>query len=98
MHTPHVTFTSQGRLVEHHGIIAAAEIDNQPVICHFLRETLTGLTPRARLSNSLDLFRQHRDVLARHIAAKVADAGLTNDILHLLPSDLRNVPPAHTAA
>ncbi len=88
MTAPHVTFTSQGRLAERNGVVVAAEIDGKPVLCHFLRETLTHLDPQASHANSLDLFRHCRDALIPHLAAKAARASPGSEFLHLLPCDL----------
>lgn len=88
MTSPHITFVSQGRLVERNGVIVAAEIDGKPVLCHFLRETLTRLQPKARHANSVDIFHDCRDAIIPHLAAKAARVSPSSEVLHLLPSDL----------
>lgn len=93
MTAPHVTFISQGRLVERNGVVVAAEIDGKPVLCHFLRETLTSLQPRASHANSVDLFRDCREALIPHLAAKAARVSPSGEFLHLLPSDITGDKP-----
>lgn len=93
-----VTFTSQGRLVEHLGVIAAALVGERPILCHFPRLTLERLSRIPRQADSLELFREYRETLARAITAKLQTSGVSGELVHLLPHELLDADRVPIAA
>lgn len=83
-----VSFTSQGRLVEHGGVVVAALVGSRPVICHVPRETLHKLSRLPRQADSLSLFREHQELLSHAVSEKAKVSGVAGEFLHVLPHEL----------